>query len=119
MFPTESAPKKAAYTQATGVTEQDNNRFPVSGAMFTHSSHILLGLQIFLIILFARCSKIELTNADSVGTVTQGYFYFGGIEIMMFIGFGYLMTFIKTYGLGAIGFTMLITAIGLQWYLFT
>ncbi|RYG65636.1 hypothetical protein EON64_11495, partial [archaeon] len=36
-----------------------------------------------------------------------------------FIGFGYLMTFIKTYGLGAVGFTMLITAIGLQWYLFT
>ena len=28
------------------------------------------------------------------------------------------MTFMKCYGLGAVGFTMLITAIGLQWYLF-
>jgi ammonium transporter Rh len=28
------------------------------------------------------------------------------------------MTFLKWYGLGAVGFTMLITAIGLQWYLF-
>jgi ammonium transporter Rh len=33
-----------------------------------------------------------------------------------FIGFGYLMTFIKSYGLGAVGFTMLVTALGLQWY---
>jgi len=43
---------------------------------------------------------------------------FIGVEIMMFIGFGYLMTFLKWYGLGAVGFTMLITAVGLQWYLF-
>jgi ammonium transporter Rh len=35
-----------------------------------------------------------------------------------FIGFGYLMTFMKTNGLGAVGFTMLITAFGLQWYVF-
>lgn len=28
------------------------------------------------------------------------------------------MTFMKCYGLGAVGFTMLITAIGVQWYLF-
>lgn len=35
-----------------------------------------------------------------------------------FIGFGYLMTFMKTYGLGAVGFTMLLTAMALQWYPF-
>ncbi|RYG65637.1 hypothetical protein EON64_11500 [archaeon] len=84
MFPTEVKPsKKTAYNQASGVADQDHNRFPVDNAVFTHSSHILLALQIFLIILFARCSKMELTNANSPGTVTQGYFYFGGIEIMM------------------------------------
>ncbi len=35
-----------------------------------------------------------------------------------FIGFGYLMTFMKNYGLGAVCFTMLITALGIQWYVF-
>lgn len=44
---------------------------------------------------------------------------FIGVEIMMFIGFGYLMTFMKWYGLGAVGFTMLVTAMGLQWAVFT
>ena len=29
------------------------------------------------------------------------------------------MTFLKWYGLGAVGFTMLVTAIGLQWAVFT
>lgn len=40
------------------------------------------------------------------------------VELCRFIGFGYLMTFMKTYGLGAVGFTMLVTALGLQWYIF-
>lgn len=83
------------------------------------AANIMMWLQLFMIILFARCTKFAaVTNPPATGTVTQGYFYFGGIEIMMFIGFGYLMTFMKTYGLGAVGFTMLVTAIGLQWYIF-
>jgi ammonium transporter Rh len=47
------------------------------------------------------------------------YQMFTGIEIMMFFGFGYLMTFLKRYGMGAVGFTMLITVVGLQWGILT
>ena len=32
----------------------------------------------------------------------------------MFVGFGYLMTFLKGYGLGAVGFTMFITCLGVE-----
>eukprot|EP01043_Picozoa_sp_COSAG02_P028257 COSAG02_NODE_1705_length_11236_cov_6.168178_6_plen_224_part_00 len=31
------------------------------------------------------------------------------------VGFGYLMTFLQHYGLGAVGFTMLITTLTVQW----
>ena len=44
---------------------------------------------------------------------------FIGVEIMMFVGFGYLMTVLTYYGVGAAGLTMHITAIGLQFCLFT
>ena len=44
---------------------------------------------------------------------------FIGVEVMMFVGFGYLMTFLKWYGLGAVCFTIMITAVGLQWAVFT
>jgi len=43
------------------------------------------------------------------------YAMFQDIHVMMFIGFGFLMTFLKKYTFGALGFTMFITVIALQW----
>jgi ammonium transporter Rh len=34
---------------------------------------------------------------------------------MVFIGFGFLMTFLKRYGFSAIGFNLLIAALNVQW----
>merc|ERR1719434_234733 len=34
---------------------------------------------------------------------------------MMFVGFGYLMTFLKAYGIGAVGLTMFITCLGVEY----
>jgi len=48
-----------------------------------------------------------------------GYNMFSGVLIMMFIGFGYLMTFMDTYGLGAVGFTFAVTVIIFEWSLLT
>ena len=66
----------------------------------------LLGIfQVTLIILFATVGGSQiLYPATAPGTGTQGYNMFIGVEIMMFVGFGYLMTFLKWYGLGAVGF---------------
>ncbi|KAJ8002979.1 hypothetical protein DPEC_G00164570 [Dallia pectoralis] len=36
---------------------------------------------------------------------------------MIFVGFGFLMTFLKRYSFGAVGFNFLIAAFGLQWAL--
>ena len=41
-----------------------------------------------------------------------------GIALMMLIGFGYLMTFLKAYGLGAVGFTFIITCLSVQMNMF-
>ena len=82
---------------------------------------MLLGwFQVLLIILFACVGGSEVLDPTTApGTGTQGYNMFIGVEVMMFVGFGYLMTFLKWYGMGAVAFTMLITALGLQWSLFT
>ena len=36
---------------------------------------------------------------------------------MVFVGFGFLMTFLKKYSFGAVGYNMFISALAIQWYL--
>jgi ammonium transporter Rh len=44
----------------------------------------------------------------------QQYIIFRDIMVMLLLGFGYLMTFLEKYGLGAVGFTMLLTALNME-----
>jgi ammonium transporter Rh len=39
------------------------------------------------------------------------------VHTMMFIGFGFLMTFLKRYGFGSVGFNFLVAAYVLEWSL--
>jgi ammonium transporter Rh len=39
------------------------------------------------------------------------------VHSIMFIGFGFLVTFLKRYGYGGIGFNFLIAAYALEWSL--
>jgi Ca2+-binding EF-hand superfamily protein len=72
---------------------------------------VLILLECAIIVLFGACAKVRVTHDD----FTNQYVMYGGIVFMMFFGFGYLMTFLKRYGMGAVGFTMLITVICMQW----
>ncbi|NXX73761.1 RHAG protein, partial [Urocolius indicus] len=40
---------------------------------------------------------------------------FQDVHVMIFVGFGFLMTFLKKYGFSSVGITMLIATFGLQW----
>ncbi|KFO91138.1 Ammonium transporter Rh type A, partial [Buceros rhinoceros silvestris] len=40
---------------------------------------------------------------------------FQDVHVMIFIGIGFLMTFLKKYGFSSVGINMLIAALGLQW----
>ena len=52
--------------------------------------------------------------ADVDAFTTPQYVIFRDIMVMLLLGFGYLMTFLEKYGLGAVGFTMLLTAINME-----
>ena len=43
------------------------------------------------------------------------FLVFQDVHVMIFIGFGFLMTFLKKYGLSAMSLNMLIAVICLQW----
>nr|AAQ10012.1 Rh blood group-associated glycoprotein [Gallus gallus] len=71
-------------------------------------SIIALLLEVVFIILFGLFVEHDTGN-------TSLYPYFKDVHVMIFIGFGFLMTFLKKYGFTSVGINMLIAAFGLQW----
>jgi len=87
------------------------------------SFHIptLIVLQIVFIILYGRfvvydpvsaIGQYKTTNDNDALTV---YPFFQDVHVMIFIGFGFLMTFLKKYGLSAVSLNMLCAIVCLQW----
>eukprot|EP00933_Yihiella_yeosuensis_P068685 TRINITY_DN745_c0_g1_i5.p1 TRINITY_DN745_c0_g1~~TRINITY_DN745_c0_g1_i5.p1 ORF type:complete len:405 (-),score=109.86 TRINITY_DN745_c0_g1_i5:286-1500(-) len=69
-------------------------------------------LQAAIVAIFYN-AKLDLGSADATDK-SSIYNYYVGVALMMFVGFGYLMTFLKAYGLGAVGLTMYITCLGVE-----
>eukprot|EP00061_Rhincodon_typus_P018187 g47254.t1 len=68
----------------------------------------------------ARWNVIRRTR--NITSVLENDFYFRypsfqDVHVMVFVGFGFLMTFLKRYGFGSIGFNFLIASFSIQWAL--
>lgn len=75
---------------------------------------MLLGTtQAVLLVLFLFGSTY-----DSKDYSASEYVVFRDIMVMLLLGFGFLMTFLAHYGLGAVGFTMMLSAIAVQLNIF-
>jgi ammonium transporter Rh len=72
---------------------------------------ILLSLQVLFIVLFALFVEYDNTSQQ------HRYPQFIDLHALLLVGFGFLMTFLKRYGYGSIGFTVLLVALVLQWAL--
>ncbi|NWU92897.1 RHAG protein, partial [Upupa epops] len=72
-------------------------------------SILALLLQVIIIVLFGIFVEYKSGNQRTI------YAVFQDVHVMIFIGFGFLMTFLKKYGFSSVGINMLIAALGLQW----
>lgn len=54
-------------------------------------------------------------NKSEVENPVKLYPMFQDVHVMIFIGFGFLMTFLKRYGFSSVGINLLLAAFGLQW----
>ncbi|XP_015274733.1 PREDICTED: ammonium transporter Rh type C [Gekko japonicus] len=64
----------------------------------------------------------EKKYEENITSDTENEFYFRypsfqDVHVMIFVGFGFLMTFLQRYGFGAVGFNFLLAAFGIQWAL--
>lgn len=78
-------------------------------ASFATVDVLLIALQALLVVFFVVCT--EWTSEEYK---YKEYIAFRDIMAMLLLGFGYLMTFLKSYGLGAVGFTMMLSVISMQ-----
>ncbi|XP_036910517.1 ammonium transporter Rh type A [Sturnira hondurensis] len=86
---------------------------------------VAIGLEVGMIVLFALFVRYEMdqdllqqsnsTMAPNVDRFTELYPVFQDVHVMIFVGFGFLMTFLKKYGFSSVGINLLIAALGLQW----
>ncbi|KAM6081989.1 ammonium transporter Rh type A isoform 1-T1 [Chlamydotis macqueenii] len=67
-------------------------------------------LEVIIIVLFGI-----FVEYDNTETSQDLYPFFQDVHVMIFVGFGFLMTFLKKYGFSSVGINMLIAAFGLQW----
>jgi len=75
--------------------------------------------QIILLIIFAvlgeygKGAAAEAAKAQPLDGTK--YAMFQDVHVMIFVGFGFLMTFLSKYGFSAVGYNFLISALAIQW----
>jgi len=94
-------------------------------------SWALLLFQLFLMIIFFIGCEYDDKPADPRSTtpssvspdvgkdssISSYYWYFNHVVIMMPIGFGYLVTFLRKYRYSGVGFTFVLSALIFEWSL--
>ncbi|XP_004471245.1 ammonium transporter Rh type A isoform X3 [Dasypus novemcinctus] len=88
-------------------------------------SLMAIGLEVALIVLFAlyvqyeteqkNVQQLNTTKPSDMDRFLELYPLFQDVHVMIFIGFGFLMTFLKKYGFSSVGINLFIAALGLQW----
>merc|ERR1711964_208532 len=88
------------------------------------------GIELFLMVLFSTITDYEtasktspqnnVTNMDNTVTkaqqlVTTQYNFYQDMTVMIFIGFGFLMAFLKKHGFCSVGFNFFLGAFVMQW----
>lgn len=77
---------------------------------------IFLVVQAVILILFFTCTQYD----DSIKTGSPNaalYPMFQDVHVMIFIGFGFLMTFLRKYGFSAVGLNFVVAVLAIQWHI--
>merc|ERR1711964_823267 len=81
---------------------------------------IIGGLQVLFLIGFGACTKYGAATKDhttSPDRIKTTYGMFQDVHVMIFIGFGFLMTFLRKYGYSSVGLNFLVASFVIQWHM--
>jgi len=81
---------------------------------------VFLGMWLVaMLICFAAFTDYDADLFNGTNSAAQMLIYghFQDIHVMVFIGFGFLMTFLRRYGLSAVSFNMMISVYAILWHI--
>jgi len=67
--------------------------------------------------LFTRYDPSLFGDGTDSAAAMLNYGHFQDVHVMIFVGFGYLMTFLRKYGFSAVSFNFLMSVLAIQWYI--
>jgi len=120
-----TTPSKKRPTSTVQVTTLSNEYRFVHQRISAHHGKLkfllpglLLLFQVAFIVLFAVFGNYSTPKENNLNeSVSQKYPIFQDLNAITLLGFGFLMTFLKRYGYGSIGFNLLLVAFAVQWAL--
>lgn len=102
---------KNLSSPASASILRESNAKRLDGIFFCVSVFLA---QCALILIYALWLDYE-QDSSALSNSLRIYGYFRDVNIMIFFGFGFLMTFLRRYGYSAIGYTFLVSALVAQW----
>lgn len=93
----------------SATSDEGDKAFKTGGHRPALMNSIFVGVQAIVIVFFLVGTKYEESDYK-----VKEYIAFRDIMAMLLLGFGYLMTFLKHYGLGAVGFTMMLSVLAME-----
>ncbi|XP_003254233.1 ammonium transporter Rh type A isoform X1 [Nomascus leucogenys] len=90
-------------------------KFPLMAIVLEIAMIVLFGLFVEYETDQTVLEQLNITKSTDMGTFFELYPLFQDVHVMIFVGFGFLMTFLKKYGFSSVGINLLIAALGLQW----
>eukprot|EP00035_Acanthoeca_spectabilis_P039036 m.58436 g.58436 ORF g.58436 m.58436 type:complete len:457 (+) comp9411_c0_seq2:128-1498(+) len=85
------------------MAEEGSRRFGIALALF----------QLLNLFLYVGC--VSYSTVSSQISITSSYGTFQDVHVMVFVGFGFLMTFLAKYGFSAVGINFVLSALAIQW----
>lgn len=80
-------------------------------------------MQLLFLIFFSVGTEYDSVISEVVGNSTSPdrikttYGMFQDVHVMIFIGFGFLMTFLRKYGYSSVGLNFLVASFAIQWHM--
>lgn len=109
--------EKQLNQQGADIEKSDERLIETGGVP---NAVIFLGIwELVMLICFAAFTEYDAALFDGTKSAAQmlKYGHFQDIHVMVFVGFGFLMTFLRRYGISAVGFNMMIAVFAIQWHI--